>query len=248
MANCGDSDVKFSSDTCILLRRFNKLLNLDVKISAVIHVLFEAFKQQRVLPNLVEEGKTLSDYTNYSIVGSCAEGTAGAGLLSSFFPDQGKTATGNGAAKVNQPWAVNKCIHGAEVDIIVDLAKMDETEFCQFVEPTADTFYTLKNQPNVWRLIQKEKKLSDEIMKSMNRLRTKTCLSGKDFKDFLKRMIVFDHVSDIIKHPPKGDAYSVQDYSIGAAAAAAGYGRIRRTLFSFLFIYWLTDSFQTFTL
>ena len=42
-----------------------------------------------------------------------------------------------------------------------------------------------------------------------------------------------------IKHPLKGDAYSVQDYSI----TAAGYRRIRRTLFSFLFIYWLMDTF-----
>ena len=53
-----------------------------------------------------------------------------------------------------------------------------------------------------------------------------------------------------MKYPPKGDAYSFQDYSTAAAgsATAAGYGKIRRTLFSFLFIYWLMASFQTYTL
>ena len=155
------------------LPKLKKLLQLDTRLSTYTSVAFEAFKQQRMLPNLVEEGRRISDYITYSLVGSAAEGTAVARAL------------GNGSM-------------GIEVDLLVFLAKIDENHFQQIVEPIKENFYRVKNCPQIWKLIQQATKVTDNLSHTVSKRTTQDYFSGKDIKDFIQEILDFDFTSDAI--------------------------------------------------
>ena len=236
MVEFGDSNFQFVPQN--VLKRFKKLCQLDARLSTFMYVVLENIKYQRFLPNLVEEGKVLSDYLNVCLVGSAAEGTMIARSIGHLFLEmQEKTPAGEGNADEldNMNYSVagstaeereialafghlvlemqGKTLRGCdsevnrvalcigrsglepEMDVIVDMAKVDENKFCHFVEPTTDNFYKVRNHPDIWKLIQEETKLNDRFLNIMNKNKRQAYLSGKNVKDLIQEVVNFDFTS-----------------------------------------------------
>ena len=178
-----------------VLPSYKELSRLDAKVSKVLHVFSEAFKQQGLLPKLVEKGKTVTDYVNFCLVGSAAEGSATARILGQV--------SGNETAKTVES-------HGFEIetDVVVYLATLNEENFAKCVEPSVGHYFKVKNCEEMWRNIQRETHVSDAVYEVLSQKdrdkvnevmsqkdREKVYFSGKDIKDFFQTILDFDYAA-----------------------------------------------------